>query len=609
MLRPYPARLCSITLLNIFSVIFSIFSITMLAPFLSIIFNTNPNVATQASGKAPTVSFSSDSLIAWLQYHLGQLVANRGTAFALAAVILLVFILFILKNIFSYLSTACAIPMRTQITQSLRERCYKHLMDLPLSFYGKVRKGDILSRAINDIQEVDNSILQYVQQLIREIITLLLFFSMLLFLNLKFTLFVLITIPVMGLIISSIQRKLKKKSMAAKQQESVMLTLSEESVYGLKIIKAFNSIRHQTALFVQENAKYNRILIKINRLKDLSSPLSDFLGMCLVVLILIMGSRLIVQDNQFRAEIFITYLILFTQIINPIKIIADANANFKKGFASLHRIDELLQSEETIVELPDAIGINTFEKSIRFEHVNFAYQDKQVLFDLNFEIPKGKMVAICGNSGSGKSTIADLPPRFYDVSDGNVYVDDIDVRKYKINDLRAIFSIVSQESVLFNDTIFNNIALGQPEATEEAVWKAAEMAQIASFIRGLEMGLQTEVGDRGMKLSGGQRQRINIARAFFKNAPILILDEATSALDSTSEKMVQDSINRLMQHKTSIVIAHRLSTIYAADEILVLDEGRIKERGTHHQLVQMGGIYKKLVDLLPFVRYSKQRSA
>lgn len=595
LLRPYPFRLLCITILNIFSVVFSIFSITMLAPFLSIIFNQAP-VCTER----PDIEFSSESLIALLQYKLGSVVETKGTTYALAAVIIFVFLLFVLKNIFSYLSIACSVPMRTKITKNLRDKCYQHLLILPLSFYDKSHKGDVMSRVINDIQEVDNSILQYVQQLIKEVITILFFFGMLLFLNLKFTFFVLVTIPIIALIISSIQRKLKKKSITAKQQESKMLAMTEESIYGLKIIKAFNSISYQLSKFIDENIKYNRILVKINRLKDLSSPLSDFLGMCLVVIILIAGSQMIAKDSGFSAEIFITYLILFTQIINPIKIIADANANFKKGFASMQRIDELLKADEKIKEVPDACHINSFEKSIRFEHVNFAYDEKQVLFDINFEIPKGKMIAICGNSGSGKSTIADLLPRFYDIAEGAVYIDDIDIRNIKLNDMRAVFSIVSQESILFNDTLFNNIAMGQPDATDDEVWKAAEMAQIDDFIRGLELGMQTEVGDRGMKLSGGQRQRINIARAFLKNAPILILDEATSALDANSEKLVQNAITNLMKDKTSIVIAHRLSTIFAADEILVLEEGRIKEHGTHQQLIQHGGLYKKLVDLQTF---------
>ena len=596
LLKPYPLRLSAIALLNLVSVLFSIFSITMIAPFLSIIFNPESMMTS-----LPEPSFNADTLIAFLQYAIGLVVREKGTAFALGTVILFVFLLFALKNIFSYLSIVCSVPMRSRITQQLREKCYDRLLILPLSFYGKKRKGDLLSRVINDIQEVDTSILQYVQQLLKELLTLLLFFGMLLFIHVKFTLFVLAVIPIGGLIISSIQRKLKKKSLAAKQQESLILTLSEESIYGLKVIKAFNGIRHRMGQFAKENGKYNRILVKINRLKDLSSPISDFLGMCMVVIILIAGSRLLSTDSRFTAEIFITYLILFTQIINPIKIIAEANANFKKGFASLQRIEELLQAEEEIKEKANAKGINELEEGICFENVGFSYADKKVLQHLSFKIPKGKTVAICGPSGAGKSTIADLLPRFYDVCEGSIRVGKTDIRDLKINELRQLFSIVSQESILFNDTLFNNIALGRPETDVEAVWKAAQMAQIDEFIRGLDQGMQTEVGDRGMKLSGGERQRINIARAFLRNAPILILDEATSALDATSERQVQQAINQLMRDKTCLIIAHRLSTIRLADEILVLEEGKIIERGNHETLMAANGRYKKMVDLQSFM--------
>ncbi len=596
LLKPYPLRLSAIALLNLVSVLFSIFSITMIAPFLSIIFNPESMMTS-----LPEPSFNADTLIAFLQYAIGLVVREKGTAFALGTVILFVFLLFALKNIFSYLSIVCSVPMRSRITQQLREKCYDRLLILPLSFYGKKRKGDLLSRVINDIQEVDTSILQYVQQLLKELLTLLLFFGMLLFIHVKFTLFVLAVIPIGGLIISSIQRKLKKKSLAAKQQESLILTLSEESIYGLKVIKAFNGIRHRMGQFAKENGKYNRILIKINRLKDLSSPISDFLGMCMVVIILIAGSRLLSTNSRFTAEIFITYLILFTQIINPIKIIAEANANFKKGFASLQRIEELLQAEEEIKEKANAKGINELEEGICFENVGFSYADKKVLQHLSFKIPKGKTVAICGPSGAGKSTIADLLPRFYDVCEGSIRVGKTDIRDLKINELRQLFSIVSQESILFNDTLFNNIALGRPETDVEAVWKAAQMAQIDEFIRGLDQGMQTEVGDRGMKLSGGERQRINIARAFLRNAPILILDEATSALDATSERQVQQAINQLMRDKTCLIIAHRLSTIRLADVILVLEEGKIIERGNHETLMAANGRYKKMVDLQSFM--------
>lgn len=595
LLRPYKGRLCCIVILNIFSVFFSIFSITMLAPFLSLIFNPE-NILTEA----PAMHFSSESLIGGLQYLLGQVVIHKGSGFALICVILFIFCLFLLKNVFAYLSMMCTVPMRTSILKNLRDRCFHHLLISPLSFFAQSRKGDVMSRLINDIQEVDNAILQYIQQLFKETLTFLLFFAMLLFIHWKFTLFVLLSLPVAALLISTVQKSLKRHSSTAKQAEGRMLALTEESIYGLRVIKAFNNIAERNAHFQKENQEYNKLITKINRLRDLSSPLSDFIGMCMVVILLIAGSFLITGTKGFSAEIFITYLVLFTQIINPVKVIADATASFKKGFASLQRIDELLQTDEKIIEKPDALHVHELKTGIRFCNVDFAYEEKMVLKHISLDIPQGKTIALCGSSGSGKSTIADLLPRFYDVTSGSIQIDGVDLRDIKINELRNLFSIVSQESILFNDTLFNNIAFGRPESTEQDVWNAVEAAQLGIFVRSLKDGLQTEVGDRGLKLSGGQRQRISIARAFLKNAPVLILDEATSALDTESERQVQHAISRLMKGKTTLAIAHRLSTIAEADEIIVLDEGEIKERGNHQDLMQREGIYSQMVRLQGF---------
>lgn len=595
LLKPYKGRICCIILLNIFSVFFSIFSITMLAPFLSLVFNPE-NILTEA----PAFGFNSESLIGGLQYLLGQVVMLKGSSFALVCVILFIFSLFLLKNAFAYLSMMCTIPMRTSILKDLRDRCFHRLLIAPLSFYAQSKKGDTMSRVINDIQEVDNAILQYIQQLFKEILTLLLFFAILLFIHWKFTLFVLLSLPLAALAISSVQKSLKRYAITAKQAEGRMLSLTEESIYGLRVIKAFNNIAERNAHFRKENQEYNKLIIKINRLRDLSSPLSDFIGMCMVVLLLIAGSFLITGPGGFSAEMFITYIVLFTQIIKPVKVIADATASFKKGFASLQRIDELLHTEEKIMEKPDALSIRELKSGIRFCEVDFTYGEKMVLKHISFHIPKGKNIALCGSSGSGKSTIADLLPRFYDVCSGCIEVDGTDLRDLKINELRNLFSIVSQESILFNDTLFNNIAFGHPESTEAAVWEAVEAAQMGDFVRKLKDGLQTPIGDRGLKLSGGQRQRLSIARAFLKNAPVLILDEATSALDTESERQVQLAVSRLMKGKTTLSIAHRLSTIIDADEIIVLEAGEIKERGTHAELMRQGGTYCQMVRLQGF---------
>lgn len=592
LLKPYKGRISGILVLNVFAVFFSIFSITMLAPFLSLIFNPESRVT-----EAPAWSFSSDALLGEMQYLLGNIVQHKGASAALAITIAIIFGLFLLKNLFTYLSMLCAVPMRTRILKDLRDRCFRFFLTSPLSFYAQARKGDVMSRAINDIQEIDTSILQYVQQLFKETLTLLLFFAMLLFINWKFTLFVLLSLPLAALLISQVQRRLKRHSITAKQAEGQMLSLTEESIYGLRIIKAFNNIPLQSGHFREENARYTRLLIHINRLKDLSSPLSDFIGMCMVVILLIAGSFLVSSNSSFQAEVFITYLVLFTQLINPIKTIADASANFKKGFASMQRIEELLQQPTEISGDGDDAEIPRFEREIRIEEADFAYEGKTVLHQLSLNLPKGKHIGLCGSSGSGKTTIADLLPRFYDLRSGRITIDGTDLRDLPLDGLRRLFSIVSQESILFNDTIFNNIAFGKPHTSEAEVWAAAEAAQIAGFIRSLKDGMQTEVGDRGLKLSGGQRQRISIARAFLKNAPVLILDEATSALDTESEKQLQEAIQRLMQGKTTLTIAHRLSTLFEADEIVVLEKGRIVEKGTHQSLMQQQGEYYRMLQL------------
>ena len=493
------------------------------------------------------------------------------------------------------------IPVRGNLIKNLRNNVFPHLLILPLSYYSQHRKGDILTRVINDVQDVDFYILRSLQQLFREPLTILFFLLTLFFINFKFTLLVLVTLPIAGLVISRLQRKLKQKSLHAKEKQSQMLSLSEESIYGLRIIKAFNAINTMFQRFTQLNKSYSKQQIKINRRRDLSSPMSEFLGSFIVIFILLLGGQMVLNtDKNFTAEMFITYIVLFTQIINPAKTISEATANFKKGFASLHRIEEITLSDEKIIEQPDAKPISSFNESIRFNNVCFAYEDKTILNNINLVIPKGKTIAVCGSSGAGKSTLVDLLPRFYDVNKGKILIDGIDIRYLKTDDLRSLFGIVSQESILFNDTIFNNIAFGLKEAKIEQVVEATKIANIYSFITELEEGFDTIVGDRGIKLSGGQKQRISIARAILKNPPILILDEATSSLDSESEILVQNALNNLMQNRTSIVIAHRLSTIIAADEILVLEHGEIVERGTHQTLIGQNGIHSNLIHLQEF---------
>ncbi len=593
LLRPYSFRLGLAVFFNLLYTIFSIASISLLAPFLSLIFNQIPLTLEE-----PIFSFTSGGIILYVKYLLSQIIINHGVFRALIILVLSVFVFFLLKNIFYYISMWIIIPVRGNLIKDLRNKAYWRILILPLSFYSEHRKGDILTRVINDVQDIDFYILRSLQQLFREPIVIVLFLSTLFFINYEFTLFVLIAIPIAGYVINRLQRTLKQKSLTAKEKQSNMLSLYEESIYGLRIIKAFNAINGMYKRFTNLNQFYSKTQIKINRRRDLSSPMSEFLGSCIVILILLYGGQMILKpNNSFSAEMFITYIVLFTQIINPAKTISEATANFKKGFASLTRIEQLILSEEKIIEDSEAQDISEFKSHIHFHNVSFSYEEKLVLDSINITIPKGKIIAICGSSGSGKSTLVDLLPRFYDPTQGSIYIDDIDIKKLKINQLRSLFGIVSQENILFNDTIFNNIAFGLKNINKQHVIEAAKIANIYSFINTLPEGFDTVVGDRGMKLSGGQKQRISIARAILKNPPILILDEATSSLDSESELLVQQALNNLMQNRTSIVIAHRLSTISAADEILVLEEGKIVEQGTHQELIQLNGRYKDLIDL------------
>jgi subfamily B ATP-binding cassette protein MsbA len=596
LLRPFSFKLTITIFFNVLYVLFSIVSISLLAPFLSLIFNQIPLTLEE-----PSLHFSSESVMAYTQYLLSRIIDTKGSFAALTILIISVFVFFLLKNLFYYISMWIIIPVRGNLIKNLRNNVFPHLLILPLSYYSQHRKGDILTRVINDVQDVDFYILRSLQQLFREPLTILFFLLTLFFINFKFTLLVLVTLPIAGLVISRLQRKLKQKSLHAKEKQSQMLSLSEESIYGLRIIKAFNAINTMFQRFTQLNKSYSKQQIKINRRRDLSSPMSEFLGSFIVIFILLLGGQMVLNtDKNFTAEMFITYIVLFTQIINPAKTISEATANFKKGFASLHRIEEITLSDEKIIEQPDAKPISSFNESIRFNNVCFAYEDKTILNNINLVIPKGKTIAVCGSSGAGKSTLVDLLPRFYDVNKGNILIDGTDIRYLKTDDLRSLFGIVSQESILFNDTIFNNIAFGLKEAKIEQVVEATKIANIYSFITELEEGFDTIVGDRGIKLSGGQKQRISIARAILKNPPILILDEATSSLDSESEILVQNALNNLMQNRTSIVIAHRLSTIIAADEILVLEHGEIVERGTHQTLIGQNGIYSNLIHLQEF---------
>jgi len=595
LLVPYKLKLFCVTLFNILSVIFSVFSLVLLSPSLSLIFDKVPLALEE-----PVLAFNSDSIIMYLQYFLGRIVQNQGMASALMYLISTIFIFFLLNKFFHYMAMWIMASVRTNIVKTYRNEGYEKLLALPLSYYSQKKKGDILSRMINDVQDVDVSILESLQQLLRDPLTIAFYLFALSFINYQLTIFVLILLPIAGFIISRIQRKLRKISTSLKEKQGDMTSSLEESIYGLRVIKAFHAIEQTYQRFKKINREYSDTYIKMVRRRDLSSPTGEFLGMATVIGILLFGSSMVFNPaNGFSAELFITYIAMFTQVINPAKATAESTANLKKGFAAMARIDELMQTDDVIIEKADAVSVNSFSKKISFEQVSFSYEEAPVLQDLSFDMEKGKMLAVCGLSGAGKSTIANLLMRFYDVSSGRISIDGIDIRDIRIDDLRKLFGIVTQDSILFNDTVYNNITLGT-NATKEEVIEAAKIANAYEFISKLEDGFETNIGDRGTRLSGGQKQRISIARAILRNPPIFILDEATSALDTESERAVQLALENVLKNRTSVVIAHRLSTIVHADEIIVMDKGSIMEKGTHQELSTQNGIYAKMIAMQSF---------
>ncbi|MDF2187100.1 ABC transporter ATP-binding protein [Paraflavitalea sp. CAU 1676] len=579
------------------SIVFSLVSLGMLGPFLKLLFNQNP----QTIAKPESVTFSASSVLENLQYIIQQLIAEHNKVYALAFICIIVVVAIFFKNLFTYLSFRVLAPMRNHVMTRLRSDLYVKILQLPIGYFTEQRKGDIISRMSNDANEVEWSVMSTLEGLIREPMTILIILGALIFLSPMLSLFVFVLLPIMGFVIGRLSRSLKKQSTQSQEKLGVLMSILDETLTGLRVIKAFNAEKILQSKFLENNHALNHIRNKMNFRRDLASPMSEFMGVLVLSSILWFGGRLVLGDGGvglgLKPEGFITYIIFFTQIINPAKSLSTAFYNAQRGSAAIQRIEEVLSAPVVVEESATPQILTGFNNSIEFRNVTFKYEDITILDNINLTIGKGKTVALVGSSGAGKSTLADLIPRFHDVTTGELLIDGINIKEYSLLSLRDQMGIVTQEPILFNDTVANNIALGNPVATIDEIEQAARIANAHDFIMHKEENYQTNIGDRGSKLSGGERQRVTIARAVLKNPPILILDEATSSLDTESERLVQDAINKMMANRTSIVIAHRLSTIRHADEIIVLQKGKIVQRGTHDQLLEQEGLYRKLVEM------------
>lgn len=542
-----------------------------------------------------------DVLINNFYYFVTNLIGDYGESITLLFLGLFLVTMTFFKTFCYFLSSACVIPMRTGIVRDLRIAVYNKILTLPLSFFSNERKGDIIARISGDVQEVENSIMSSLDMIFKNPILIISYFSTLIMISWELTLFTLLVLPVMGWIMGRIGRTLKRSSLEAQSKWSDIMSEVDETLGGLRVIMAFNAQKKLEKRFESTNNTYRNIVSRVNMRQQLAHPVSEFLGTVLIVAVLWFGGTLILSENSMiDASSFIFYLVILYSLINPLKDFTKASYNIPKGLASMERVDKILKAENDMVEKENPVEIKDLKEKIELKNVSFKYDTRWILKNINLTIEKGKTVALVGQSGSGKSTLVDLIPRFRDVNEGAVMIDGIDVRDVSFHDLRALMGNVNQEAILFNDTFFNNIAFGVKNATMEQVVEAAKIANAHDFIMETENGYETYIGDRGGKLSGGQRQRISIARAILKNPPVLILDEATSALDTESERMVQDALEKLMKNRTTIAIAHRLSTIRNADEICVMNEGEIVERGKHEELIALNGYYKKLCDMQSF---------
>lgn len=603
-LKPYKSNVFWNVTFNVLYALFSTLSFIALIPMLEVLFKDAEQVL-----KKPTYTSIWDITTYgkdYLYFYITKLTNESGAQYALLLVIAIIISTFLLKNLFNYLALNHLLLIKNGVLRDLRTKMFDKVINLPVSYYSEKRKGDVMSRMLNDVNEVRNSFFNILELVVKEPLTIIFTIGAMIAISFKLTLFVFVFIPISGFIITKIGKSLKAKSKKAQNENGYLISITEETLSGLKVVKSYNSENKFTKKFNDSIQRLYRLTNSIGRKNNLSAPMSEFMGVMVITILLWYGGNMVLTETfadgspLLEGSKFLAYMALSYNILTPAKVISKASYQVKSGLAAAERVFEVLEVENTINDKPNAKPITEFTSDISLENILFKYEDEYVLKNFSLKIPKGKSIALVGQSGSGKSTIANLLTRFYDVNDGKIEIDGTDIRNLETKSLRDLIGLVTQDSILFNDTVKNNILIAKDNATDAEIIEALKIANAWEFVQSLPDGIDTNIGDSGGKLSGGQKQRISIARAVLKNPPIMILDEATSALDTESERLVQDALENMMKNRTSIIIAHRLSTIQNADEIIVMHKGEIAEQGKHHELIAKNGVYKKLVDMQSF---------